>query len=412
MKKFVLQTLLIFSILTLCSCEKADVVGKHFRFSESDLFCIDFSANSNKVYYITGVGDYVIDKSDVAINFDGKEIRLRYKENALYPFKIDDDGKQTKDVDFSVSFVEDGKSDFFVNVLENTEKECNGIVIKFTANSAQVGEFFVDYSFDENTGMYAVADCEETHIREKVLDNVYSQILKRALDGEFSELSYSDAFWLCQGSREIDAELMDIYLNSFYKKEYKEAYSDDFAFHKLVSDKQDEVLKKIKQLDAKKTFNIIMPASLGKYDFKNGEFLVNTSLDIPEIASTFSGCDYPVQVVFGQRNGTRYLADGQKTWNITALSNINSKVKVKMQEDKASELSKKNSGTCLIVYTVRPIMLYNDNLSELEHRWEMGAWDESYVRERYAQYYEILSADLLDGSSLEKIGEAEVVREW
>ena len=228
------------------------------------------------------------------------------------------------------------------------------------------------------------------------------QILKKALNGNFSELSYSDAFWLRQATRKIDSELMDVYLTSFYAKEYEEAGSDDFALHNLVSEKQKEVQEKINQLDTKKTFNIVMPASLKKYDFKNSEFIIQTSLDIPEIPSTFSECDYPVKVLFGR-----------KEWNgVNWLSDVNSQVKVKMQEDKAAELSKNGDGNYLIVYAVSPIMLYDQNLSDSEHRYELKGWSESYVRECYAQYYEVLSTELLDGSSLKTLGKAEVVKVW
>lgn len=404
MKKIFLYVLMCFSIITLFSCKKAEVAGKHFRFSKSDVFFIDFSPDSNKVYYIADiVGDYSIDKNDVIIIVDGKEtIRLRYQENALYPYKYDKDGKRTKEIDFSSSFIEDGTSDFFTNVFANTEKEYNGTKIKFTKDAAFVGDYNVDYGFNSITGEYTVANCEGTYIREKFLENVYMQILKKALDGNFSELSYSDAFWLRQATRKIDSELMDVYLTSFYAKEYEEAGSDDFALHNLVSEKQKEVQEKINQLDTKKTFNIVMPASLKKYDFKNSEFIIQTSLDIPEIPSTFSECDYPVKVLFGQ-----------KEWNgVNWLSDVNSQVKVKMQEDKAAELSKNGDGNYLIVYAVSPIMLYDQNLSDSEHRYELKGWSESYVRECYAQYYEVLSAELLDGSSLKTLGKAEVVKVW
>ena len=96
MKLKILAFLLLISTIFFMSYGEAKVEGKHFQNEQYSFLNIDFAEKTNKVFYIGSVDTYRIEKSDIIINHNGKDIRLTLKGKSLFVYAFDDSGNQTK----------------------------------------------------------------------------------------------------------------------------------------------------------------------------------------------------------------------------------------------------------------------------------------------------------------------------
>ena len=94
----------------------------------------------------------------------------------------------------------------------------------------------------------------------------------------------------------------------------------------LLEDKRTEFEKKYWAVNTNENFRVVKTASLGKYDFKKGEFNVTTDLFFDDIQSTFPGDDLPLEVRLGSFN--------KKAWgnNISWYSGVGTKATLKIRQ--------------------------------------------------------------------------------
>ena len=398
-KLFIVFACLASALLT--SCGAASVSGKKYEYLIEDYpMTIEFAADSDKVFYITDVGTYRTENSDVIVNYNGREIRLTAKGDKLYIYQFDEDGNQSAVLDKEMFFEQSGASDYFTNTLAGkTDFSKAKIRIEFAETEATVSGNKVPYSFDKSTGKYAVEGYEPTADKAEFLENVVSATLNNVLGSSDSSLTYEKGWWLRQRiNDQIDDKMVKKYVASFYSEDYSAAKNNDFELNKLLKEKKEEFSKKYWAVDTKETFKIVQPATLGKYDFDKGEFKISTDLFLKDIESTFSSDDCPLEVRLGSYSRNEIM------W----YSGIGTAVTFKVPEDKAEELSKE-APACLIVYTVQPIMQLDRNARSSELSYDK--WDNSY-QSKYIQYYNIKSAELLRKDTLTPIGEVSIRHTW
>ena len=403
MKKIGFASLIVFFMLALASCGEISVAGNKYQHEQYPL-TIEFSENSNKVFYLTSIDTYTTEKNVIIINHNGKEIRLLLKGKKITVYPIADDCSQSKKINSDApSFIEVGKTDLFNNVFSGTEKTIDGIIISFTENTAKTGDNSIQYNFDSETALYTTEGYEPTIDRNLFLRNCFNTLVKKATNSSNSNLSYEDAFWIRQriNNTNLNDDIVNIYLSSFYSTEYNQAKSDEFALRKLRNSKQAEMQTALNNAKINSSFNIVMPATLGKYDFNKFSFKVKSSLDIPELKSTLTGCKYPIEIRLGKRTGN----------DINWYSDINTNLNLKMPEDKAADFNSETdkSKSYLIIYTVKPYMRYGYGQIKDEMTYDrMG----DPVRDHYVQYYQVESAELYDTNNLKKIGNVDIVKTW
>lgn len=403
MKKIGFASLIVFFMLALASCGEISVAGNKYQHEQYPL-TIEFSEKSNKVFYLTSIDTYTTEKNVIIINHNGKEIRLLLKGKKITVYPIADDGSQSKTINSDApSFIEVGKTDLFNNVFSGTEKTIDGIKISFTENTAKTGDNSIQYNFDSETALYTTEGYEPTIDRNLFLRNCFNTLVKKATNSSNSNLSYEDVFWIRQriNNTNLNDDIVNIYLSSFYTTEYNQAKSDEFALRKLRNSKQDEMQTALNNAKINSSFNIVMPATLGKYDFNKSSFTVKSSLDIPELKSTLKGCKYPIEIRLGKRTGN----------DINWYSGINTNLNLKMPEDKAADFNSETdkSKSYLIIYTVKPYMSYGYGQTKDEMTYDK--WGNP-VRDHYVQYYQVESAELYNTNNLKKIGNVDIVKTW
>lgn len=395
---------LLVSLMMFTSCGEVSVAGKHFE-NEYYPVSVDFAPKGNMVYYMTALCPYTVKGSDIDIQYNGQNIRLLLKENTLYVYERDEAGNPTKNISADgLTFVENGMTDFFTNVLSGTEQTVNDVVISFTDTTATVGNYSIDYTFDESTGLYTVDGFEPTYYRNGVLNNAYSRLIDTAFPDDGSTMNYEKAFWARQAIKtSIDDELVSIYLGTYYPEEYEKALHDEFAMHSLTERVLPEIQEKLDSFDPDEPVTLITSATLGKYDFNKGVYTINTSYNFGTMSSTLAGCDFPMEIRLGKLN-KRALFD-----SIFWYSGIGTDATMAMSEDKASELNSSGVSDCLLVYTLVPIMTIDMDQSSSE--MSNSFWGRSH-REQYTLYYEILSAELYSKKDLTKIGDMTVTSRY
>lgn len=399
MKLKVLALNLLISTILFASCGEANVEGKHFQ-NEQYPLSIDFAEKTNKVFYLTSVDNYRIEKTDIIVNHNGKDIRLTLKGKTLFVYAFDDSGNQIKNIDAnSFSFVEKGTSDFFTNVFTGTEKTVNGIKISYTETNAKIGEFLINYNFNPETGLYTVEGYDGTFDRSLFVENTFNQLINSAVNNSRPLLTYKDAFWSRQniGNNGLNDELITIYLMANYSEEYNNVKNDEFALHKLKESKKNEIQNTLNEYKGGDTYNLIQTAKLGKYDFNSKSYFVKTSLDFPNLKSTFNGCEYPIEIRLGNvsRNGLNWYSD------------INTEIQLPVAEDAAEKL--KNISDCVIVYSIKPYMRFEYNQTRDEVTYDR--WGDP-VRAKYLIYYQVVTADLYNSADLSKLGSLNIRKTW
>lgn len=400
MKLKILAFLLLISTIFFMSCGEAKVEGKHFQNEQYSFLNIDFAEKTNKVFYIGSVDTYRIEKSDIIINHNGKDIRLTLKGKSLFVYAFDDSGNQTKKIDAtSVSFVEKGTSDFFTNVFAGTEKTTNGIKISYTETTAKIGEYLIKYDFNPETALYTVEGCDGTYNRNIFVENTFNKLINSAVNNPRPLLTYNDAFWSRQtiGNNGLNDELIQIYLMANYSEDYNNVKNDEFALHKLKENKKNEIESKLNEYKVGETYNLIQTAEIGKYDFNSKSFSIKTSLNFPDLKSTLKGCDYPMEIRLGSVSHNRF------NW----YSDINTEIQFPVAEDVAEKL--KNISDCVIVYSIKPYMRFAYNQTRDEVTYDK--WGDP-VRAKYLMYYQVVSAELYNSADLSKLGNVNIRKSW
>jgi hypothetical protein len=383
----------------------ADVSGKRYEAKiETFSLIADFDKDSDKVFYISDVGTYNVDGENVVINFNGRQIKFSLIGNKLCPYDYDENGNQTDKLSKDLFFVESGISNYFTNVFVNQSKSVDEVTINFTEDEAFCGENKISYSFDKETGKYSAEGFEPTADQDLFVQNVLSALINKSLGGTASELTYEKGWWLRQKvNDEIDDDMLEVYVSFFYPKEFDEAKKNDFALNRLINEKKTEFEKKYQEVNTKENFRVIKNASLGKYDFDNNEFKINTDLSFDEIESTFSGYDIPLEVRLGSLSKSGWYGP-----SISWYSDIRTKVVLEISTEEAEKLSNENS-SYLIAYELEPIM-YLDQ-SDLMGEIGYDRWFDAY-QARYIQYYSIKSADLIDKKTLKSVGKVTIPSAW
>lgn len=400
MKKLFIVFACLVSVL-LTSCGAVNVSGKKYQYQvEGYPLTVEFAADSDKVFYMTDVGTYQTVGSDIVVNYNGREIRLTAKGDSLYLYQFDKDGNQTAALNKEIVFKQSGVSDYFTNTLAGkTDFSEKNIRIEFTETEANVGGNKLSYSFDKNTGKYAIEGYEPTSDKKEFKENIVSAILNNILGSSDLPLTYEKGWWFRQRiSDKVDDKMVKKYVASFYSEDYSATKGDDFERNKLLKEKKEEFTEKYWAVDTKETFKIVQPASLGKYDFNNGEFKISTDLFLKDIKSTFAGDACPLEVRLGSYSRN----------NVTWYSGISTEVTFKIPEDKAEELSKE-APACLIVYTVQPIMQMDWNTRSGELSYDK--WGDGY-QSKYIQYYSVKSAELIRKDTMTPMGEVFLKSTW
>ena len=394
MKKLFIVLACLASVI-LTSCGAVNVSGKKYQYQvEGYPLTIEFAENSDKAFYLNSVGTYRTEGSDIIVS-GKKEIRLTAKGDKLYIYQFDEEGNQSDVLDKDLIFKLVGASDYFTNVLPGKFMLAeNNIPVNFTETEATVGEKKVPYTFDKDTGKYAVEGYEPTSNKTELMENVVKILMDNVLESTASELTYEKGWWLYQRiENNVSDSMVRKYIASFYGRDYNAAKRDDFALNKLMKEKKAEFSKKYWAVDTKENFRIVQFAYFDKYDFDKGEFKIDTDLTLSNMKSTFAGDNHPLEVVLAG-----YGKDGHGNYGLNEYSDINSEVIFKVPADKAEELSKEKP-VLLIVYTVQPIM-------KSVWRGYFGGND------NYSQYYNIKSAELIRRDTLEPVGKASVRYTW
>lgn len=396
MKKLFIITSLIFTIL-LMACGEANVAGKHFENFMYPLE-IDFNENTEKVFYLTKVCNYRVEKNFVIINYNDKDIKLIYKDNSLALY----DEKTKKSDDFS--FELKGKSTAFTNRLLGQSFEKSGVKINFKENSAECGSNTIAYSFNPETCEYTVENYAPTVYINAVKNNCYDAFVKKAFGKSESSLDYEKAWWLYQkkDNTKITEELIRIYAASYYTEEYNSVKDDEFAMNKFLNQIKPELISKFSSLNKNEKFVIYYPAKIGKYDFSKHGFALNTSLNIADLESTIAGDKTEIEPrLCAITNNNTWLGSRR---DVKWLSDINTDLYLKIDEEAAEKLNNElnENRETIIAYTVKPVT--EDDPSTITMA--------DLSSGKYIMYYEVVSANLLNVNSMQIIGDVKLMIRW
>ena len=396
MKKITLLSFLVFGLILFTSCGEAKVAGKRFVNIEYPLE-IDFNENSEKVFYLTQVCNYKIEKNFVIVNVNGKEIKLILEKECLSLY----DENTKKGSDFA--FILQGNSKAFSNQLKGQSFEKNGIKITFNENSAECGNYTIDYSFNPETCEYKLDGFDATVYTNAVKNNCYDTFVAKAFNKTESSLNYEKAWWLYQkmDDGEVTKNNTRIYAASYHKDEYNEAKDDEFAMNKLLTKIKPEFIEKFNSVNTNEKFTIYQSARIGKYDFNRGGFLLNTSLNFDDIESKFNGDETSIEPRLCCISESRGWIN---TRSVDWLSDINTKLYLLIDEGKAEKLNNEfdENRNAIISYTVKPVM--ERDVSSMT----MSALSSK----NYIMYYEFVSAKVLNTKNMEVVGNVKLLKTW
>ena len=390
--KIIFSVFIIINFFSFISCGNADVKGKLFQHEYG--MTIEFDNESNKAFYINEIGTYTIDKKDVIISLPNEEIKMQYKNKSLFIYAFNEEGKQTENL-VSKPFVLLGEASIFKNMLQGTEYNKNGLLIKFTENTAQVGEKSIPYKYDSDSCKYSIEGVQPTFYINYFVKNVYNKILETFVGKKTPFITYEDAWWLNKFNSNFN-DLLESYVQNYYYLEYESVEDDEFAKKRLLNSKKAELTSKVNSVNAKKEFLIVIPAIVGKYDFDNAGFSVKADLLIDEIDSTFMNDETAVELRLCKYTKD-YFGSLKRTW----VSDINTDVYLSIDEAKAENLDKKlgENRNVLLIIKAKPSL-------EGDAYWSMVR------QENYILYSQVLESWFVDLDNLEYIADAKFDVRW
>lgn len=390
--KIIFSFFIVINLFSFISCGNADVKGKLFQHEYG--MTIEFDNESIKAFYINEIGTYTIDKKDVIISLPNEEIKMQYKNKSLFIYAFNEEGKQTENL-VSKPFVFLGEASIFKNMLQGTEYNQNGLLIKFTENTAQVGEKSIPYKYDSDSCKYSIEGVQPTFYKNYFVKNVYNKILETFVGKKTPLITYEDAWWLNKFNSNFN-DLLESYVQNYYYLEYESVEDDEFAKKRLLNSKKAELTSKVNSVNAKKEFLIVIPAIVGKYDFDNAGFSVKADLLIDEIDSTFMNDETAVELRLCKYRKD-YFGSLKRTW----VSDINTDVYLSIDEAKAENLDKKlgENRNVLLVIKAKPSL-------EGDGYWSMVR------QENYILYSQVLESWFVDLDNLEYIADAKFDIRW